>query len=204
MTDPILHVAFVAMFLAFFAIRTYWFRRAQRARGPATYHEGPWWNVVRVVFAVPLVGALVRYMVQPSWLAGGAVDLPLALRWLGVPLAVVVLALVWSIQAALGDNFETRLHIREAHTLVTHGPYRYVRHPMYAAFYLLALDVFLLTANAWVAGTFVVLLSAVMLMRVRHEEAVLTGAFGDAYRDYMARTGRFLPRLRPPEGERLA
>jgi protein-S-isoprenylcysteine O-methyltransferase Ste14 len=200
MTDRPFHLVFVAMFLCFFAIRTYWFRRAQRARGPATYHEGTWWNVVRVVFAVPIVAGLVYFMVEPSWLAGGVVGLPIALRWLGVLLAPIVLVLVWSIQAALGDNFETRLHIREAHTLVTHGPYRYVRHPMYAAFYVLALDIFLLTANAWVAGTFVVLLTAVMLMRVRHEEAVLTDAFGDAYRAYMLHTGRFLPRLRRPQG----
>jgi protein-S-isoprenylcysteine O-methyltransferase Ste14 len=37
-------------------------------------------------------------------------------------------------------------------------------------------------------------------MRVRHEEAVLTDAFGDAYRAYMLRTGRFLPRLGRPQG----
>jgi len=195
MTDRILHLVFVGMFLCFFVIRTYWFRRAQRARGPATYHEGVWWNVVRIVFAVPLVGSLVYFFVNPAWLAGGVVALPEWLRWLGVPLAVVVLALTWSIQSALGDNFETRLHIRQEHTLVTHGPYRLVRHPMYAMFYLLALTIFLQTANAWVAGTLVVLLTAVMLMRVRHEEEVLTAAFGDDYRAYMARTGRFLPRL---------
>lgn len=196
MTDRILHLAFVATFLSFFVIRAYWFRRAARARGPVTYHEGPWWNVVRIVFAVPVVTGLILYFVDPSWLAGGRLGLPDALRWAGVPLALVVLALVWWIQAALGDNFETRLHIRRDHTLVTHGPYRRVRHPMYAAFYLLALDILLLTDNAWVAGTIVVLLTAVMLMRVRREEAVLLAAFGDDYRAYMARTGRFLPRLR--------
>lgn len=195
MTDRILHLVFVAMFVSFSVIRAYWFRRAQRARGAVTYHEGAWWNVVRVVLAIPLVGGLFTFFLNPTWLAGGVVALPEWLRWLGVPLAVVVVALTWSIQSALGDNFETRLHIRDEHTLVTHGPYRLVRHPMYAMFYLLALAIFLLTANAWVAGTFVVLLTAVMLMRVRHEEEVLTAAFGDDYRAYMARTGRFLPRM---------
>lgn len=195
MTDRILHQVFVATFLVFFGIRAYWFRRAARARGETTYHEGTWWNVVRVAFALPLVPALIAFLVHPAWLAGGRLGLPDALRWAGVPLAVVFLLLVWWVQSSLGDNFETRLHIRANHTLVTHGPYRWVRHPMYAAFYLFAVVVLLLTDNAWVTGTLVVLLTAVMVMRVRHEEEVLTAAFGDAYRAYMARTGRFLPRL---------
>lgn len=140
--------------------------------------------------------ALVWVLTADSgWLAAGVLPLPGWLRWLGVPVAVAVIGLITSIQAALGDNFETRLHIRDAHTLVEHGPYRYVRHPMYTTFYLFALAILLLTANAWVAGITFVLLTAVMRLRVGHEEAVLTEAFGDDYRAYMARTGRFLPRL---------
>ena len=90
----------------------------------------------------------------------------------------------------LTDTVVTR---RDA-TLVTHGPYRYVRHPFYVSFALGVL------ANSLVAANWFFLLCGatafVMLaVRTRIEEAKLVERFGDSYRDYMKRTGRFFPRF---------
>ena len=71
-----------------------------------------------------------------------------------------------------------------------------MRHPMYTAFYSIALALLLLSANWLLGGGLIVGITAVMASRVKHEEEVMTERFGVQYRDYMAHTGRFLPRLR--------
>jgi protein-S-isoprenylcysteine O-methyltransferase Ste14 len=83
---------------------------------------------------------------------------------------------------------------RKQHTLVTNGPYRWVRHPLYTSAAMLTLANFLAAANwfFFATGCVVFLLLAI---RTRKEEENLIARFGDDYRNYMQRTGRFVPRL---------
>jgi protein-S-isoprenylcysteine O-methyltransferase Ste14 len=83
---------------------------------------------------------------------------------------------------------------RKEHTLVTTGPYRWIRHPFYTSAALAILGNSLAAANWFIfsAGSLVFVLMAI---RVRKEEENLIARFGDDYRNYMQRTGRFLPRL---------
>ena len=94
----------------------------------------------------------------------------------------------------LGKNLTDTVVTRRTHTLVSSGPYRWVRHPFYdaAALYL--------AANALAAANWFVMLTATVVMsllviRTRREEQQLMLRFGDAYRAYVGRTGRFLPRI---------
>jgi protein-S-isoprenylcysteine O-methyltransferase Ste14 len=84
-------------------------------------------------------------------------------------------------------------------TLTTAGPYRLIRHPIYAAYLL-----------AWCAGAIIVaqpwLLLAVAFMGMlyatiarREERGFLASEFGSAYREYMRRTGMFFPKLSRPQ-----
>jgi len=84
---------------------------------------------------------------------------------------------------------------RKEHTLVTSGPYRWVRNPLYASYFVIVTGVTLLMANYFpvVAGAAVLTL---VVIRTRREEEKLTDRFGDEYREYMKQVGRFLPRLR--------
>ena len=80
--------------------------------------------------------------------------------------------------------------------LVTAGPYRYVRHPVYAAFlscFNFGLAVFL---NNWIYVAWAVLLHGVWHWNVRSEEKLMAAAFPDEYPEYCRSTGRFVPRLR--------
>ncbi len=87
------------------------------------------------------------------------------------------------------------LELRRGHEIVRHGVYRRVRHPMYAAIWLVSLSQGLLLDN-WLAGWSAVAAVAPMyLIRVPREERMMCDAFGDAYRDYMRETGRLWPRL---------
>jgi protein-S-isoprenylcysteine O-methyltransferase Ste14 len=132
---------------------------------------------------------------MPAWVAWADIPLPLWLRWTGLALGYGSLPLFVWIQASLGLNFNTTLHLREGHTLVTEGPYRWVRHPMYTALILFVIAWFLASAN-WLVGLPGVLgLAAILINRVDREEALMIEQFGDQYRAYAQSTGRFLPKL---------
>jgi protein-S-isoprenylcysteine O-methyltransferase Ste14 len=139
-----------------------------------------------------MVGVIV-YMVNPARMAWAALPLPVWLRWTGVALGVTAgTLLVWTL-VNLGKNLTDTVVTRQAHTLVTTGPYRWIRHPFYvsAALAMLANG---LTAANWfllLAGGVTVTL---FVVRTKKEEALLLARFGDAYRSYMERTGRFVPR----------
>ncbi|MCZ6444949.1 MAG: isoprenylcysteine carboxylmethyltransferase family protein, partial [Planctomycetota bacterium] len=92
-------------------------------------------------------------------------------------------------------NVTRTARTRAHHTLVTGGPYRWVRHPLYSSGVVLCTAYVLLTAN-WFILLMCGLAFAVLLVRTSKEEANLIKKFGDEYRAYMSRTGRFLPRLR--------
>jgi protein-S-isoprenylcysteine O-methyltransferase Ste14 len=121
--------------------------------------------------------------------------LPPAVRWVGALLFAVGGALaVWTF-AHLGKNLTDTVVTRKGHTLVTTGPYRWVRHPFYVSFVLLVLAVSLLTAS-WLFALLGSVGFVLLAIRTRTEEAKLIERFGDDYRRYMERTGQFFPRLR--------
>jgi protein-S-isoprenylcysteine O-methyltransferase Ste14 len=94
---------------------------------------------------------------------------------------------------ALGRNWSVSLDVRERHTLVTDGVYRHVRHPMYTAFWLLAVAQALLLPN-WIVGPAGIIgFGTLFFLRVGREERMMLDAFGDDYRAYMARSARVIP-----------
>lgn len=94
---------------------------------------------------------------------------------------------------ALGRMWSVSLQLKEEHKLITEGIYRYLRHPMYSAFWLLALTQALLLPN-WFAGLAgLVGFGALFALRIGPEERMMEAAFGDQYRAYKARTWRVIP-----------
>ena len=90
---------------------------------------------------------LIAWMVDPSSMAWSGVSLPVWLRWTGV--GVIALAgglLVWTFRS-LGRNLTDTVVTRQKHTLVLHGPYRWVRHPFYDSAALLMVAISLIAAN---------------------------------------------------------
>jgi protein-S-isoprenylcysteine O-methyltransferase Ste14 len=83
------------------------------------------------------------------------------------------------------------------HELVTRGPYRYVRHPVYASFIAIALGT-TLVFRSYVLLALSVVATVTSLWWADAEEKLLASpdGFGDAYRAYAANTGRFLPKLK--------
>jgi protein-S-isoprenylcysteine O-methyltransferase Ste14 len=115
------------------------------------------------------------------------------LAWLGVLVLVSALLLFFHTHRRLGRFWSVTLEIRQNHGLVTDGIYRFVRHPMYSAYFLWALSQALLLPN-WIAGPAgLVGFGTLFAFRVGREERMMLAAFGDAYAEYAARTKRIIP-----------
>ena len=137
---------------------------------------------------------MIAYMTNPAWMVWSSMPVPAWLRWIGAGFAPLGAALlVWTFRA-LGPNLTDTVVTRRSHTLVTRGPYRFVRHPFYDSAAVLAVATSMMMANWFVllTGALVFLLLAA---RSRTEEDQLFARFGEPYRAYRTRTGRFLPRL---------
>lgn len=147
---------------------------------------------LRPIGVLAMLG-LVAYMANPSWMAWSSVPLPGWLRWMGVGVGIIAGAsLIWTLDG-LGKNLTDTVVTRREHTLVTAGPYRWVRHPFYDCVALCVL------ANSLAGANWFLLLSggvavALIILRTRKEEENLLARFGDPYRAYVDRTGRFWPR----------
>jgi protein-S-isoprenylcysteine O-methyltransferase Ste14 len=140
------------------------------------------------------IGGIV-WMIDPKFMAWASIPIPLWMRWCGFILIAIWGALfVWTFQT-LGKNLTDTVVTRAEHTLVTTGPYRFVRHPFYLAFAIALAGGSIVTAN-WFLFVSGLLPFAFLLARTRIEEEKLVERFGDEYRDYMQKTGRFWPRLR--------
>ena len=119
----------------------------------------------------------------PSWFAGQRVVA-------GVLIGLGIVLVSWAL--AFLRSWRLRAKIAPGHHLTTNGPFRFLRHPIYAALNLPALGsaFWVPTAAVWAAFILVVIGSD---LRARAEEGVLARAFGSAYADYCARTKRFIP-----------
>jgi protein-S-isoprenylcysteine O-methyltransferase Ste14 len=116
-----------------------------------------------------------------------------ALRWAAAAIGVGCFALSIGCWRRMGKNWRMAVVPGERTELVTGGPYRYVRHPIYA------LSMLFMLCSAVVVPTLPMLAVAaihvaLMLSKARNEESFLLGVHGEAYAAYRARTGRFLPR----------
>lgn len=113
----------------------------------------------------------------------------------GLLVFVAALVLFHATHKALGRNWSVTLAVRAEHSLVTGGVYRFVRHPMYTAFWMWAIAQ-TLTLQNWVAGPAGIIgFGLLYLLRVGREEALMRETFGTAWDDYAARTPRVIPFL---------
>jgi protein-S-isoprenylcysteine O-methyltransferase Ste14 len=96
---------------------------------------------------------------------------------------------------ALGLNFSPTLSFRDDHRLVTAGPYKHIRHPIYLSYLLLFTSGFLVTCH-WAVGVFgVSIILILMTFRLKREEELLEEHFKEEYLAYAKKTPRFIPRV---------
>lgn len=121
----------------------------------------------------------------------------LALRWVAAAVAVVSLAATIRCWARMGTDWRMDVGLDRKADLITDGLFARVRHPIYAFSILLMLCTLAIVPTLPVlaiASAHIVL----MTIKARNEERHLLATHGDAYAQYLRRSGRFLPRRPPP------
>jgi protein-S-isoprenylcysteine O-methyltransferase Ste14 len=179
------------------SISGYYRKRARETGGTiARRQESGRLIALRLAFGLPLLLSLMAFLLRPGLIGWAKAPLPLWVRWGGAALGVTCIVLVVWVMRSIGANVSETVLTKEAHELVTHGPYRWVRHPLYAVGLLLLLSAALM-ASSWLIGALTAVAGiAIRTIVIPVEETALIEKFGDRYREYMGRTGRLIPPLR--------
>jgi protein-S-isoprenylcysteine O-methyltransferase Ste14 len=122
------------------------------------------------------------------------IGLPEWVRWLGVGVGILCALGVYWLFSSIGSGITPTSATRKQHQLVTSGPYRWVRHPLYTLGSSLFIA-FGMMADNWFIALLGILAFVAMASRTPKEESNLIEKFGDEYLDYMKRTGRYFPKL---------
>ncbi len=206
MSDELLfRIVFFALWIVYIAYLTgkeYYTREESATRFSIRKHlreaskrEGKVRIVARAVLTPFWISGFILYAIYPDWMTFLTIPLPVRLRWVAVGLSIATIPLIVWAYRTLGKQWTPpKLLLRKQHTLVTSGPYRYVRHPIYAASFTFMIALAVATAN-WLVLLPMIVGTALLYAQVGREEAMLIERFGDDYRAYMKRTGRFLPRF---------
>ena len=201
--DETFRIVLAVGFLLFFPIAISYRIKSQSTREPLDrWQEGRFiLFTLRPIGLAGIVG-LITYLIDPGLMTWSSMPVPPSVRWTGVGIGAIGGSLVvWTFHS-LGRNLTDTVVTRRHPTLVTHGPYRWVRHPFYDAVALTVTGNALAAANWFLALTGGLTL-ALLVLRTRIEEDKLLARFGDRYREYMNDTGRFLPRSIRPRAERV-
>ncbi|MEJ2564214.1 MAG: isoprenylcysteine carboxylmethyltransferase family protein [Anaerolineales bacterium] len=200
--ETVFRIIFFTLFIALLAIRGYFGWKARQAGHcswfadeQAAEREGWLSMILRPIIFLGLLVLIVVYALdgaESSWLT---VSLPNWVRWLGVGLGVVSIPLMVWVHDTLREFWSTTLQIQDEHKLVTEGPYHWVRHPMYTTLLMLFVGLSLISA-VWPFLVLAVIMVPFFNRIAGKEETMMIEQFCDAYRSYMQRTGRFLPRFR--------
>ena len=191
--DPIFRALLISVFVLVLPIGIYHRVRSQRTREKLDRRqEGAFILATLRPLGFACWIAAILWMINPEWMAWSSMPLSAKARSGGVGLLIAGCALmVWTFRS-LGTNLTDTVVTRQAHTLVSHGPYRWIRHPLYDASLLLTSGVGLAAAN-WFIFTTGLVVFGIIVLRTNIEERNLLARFGEDYRSYMERTGRFLP-----------
>jgi protein-S-isoprenylcysteine O-methyltransferase Ste14 len=194
--EPIFRILLPVLIVTFVLHRGYYAKYHSKPEDATVKKrkEGLASNIAGLIGLVGLT-ATIAYIIQPNWVSWASLPLPLWLRWSGLGFALAGFALLQWSQNTLGENWSDNPRMIKGQGLITSGPYRLIRHPIYAAVYLILGSTFLLSAN-WLIGLAWIGMNVLeVTSRIRYEESLMLEYFGEQYREYMKRTGRLVPKL---------
>jgi protein-S-isoprenylcysteine O-methyltransferase Ste14 len=171
----------------------YWFVTAARTRA-ATKRRQSFPPLLLITFLLIIGWALFAGAAPPGLLQERVI--PAGDLTFAAGLAITILGLglaVWA-RVHLGKNWSSRPTIRVGHTLVRTGPYRFVRNPIYTGL-LVGFAGTAIVIGAFWAFALILFLLAAFLMRIREEEKILFGEFGEEYEKYRREVKALIPYL---------
>jgi protein-S-isoprenylcysteine O-methyltransferase Ste14 len=140
-------------------------------------------------------GAILIHAIRPDLMTWATFPAPAWVPRAGAVLGVLTVPAVFWVFTSIGRNVSETVLTKTRHELVVEGPYRWVRHPLYAV------GIALIVATGLMLTSWLVLLFGLVAFLVFRfvvipiEERQLVATFGDEYRNYAKRTGALGPRL---------
>lgn len=207
--DLFFRILFLVLFVPGVAIRGYYARRVRATRkrrsmkerlADTVQAEGKAGTILLIAQGIYLIIIVPFYLLFSPSLCWFHLPIPDWLRWLGVGLGFLSLPFLAWVHYVLDKHWDISLTLQENHKLVTTGPYRRIRHPMYTAHIVYFLTWVLVSANLLLLTNYILTILLIVL-RIPKEEQMLLDQFGDEYRAYMNQTGRLLPRFRQKTDE---
>ena len=154
-------------------------------RGHLLRSEDPWW----LQYYPPLVW--IPFVIVYFFPVG--VDLPMPLRLAGLAIAVAsALFAAWAMWS-LGRSYGIRMDLFEGHRLVTDGPYRVTRHPMYFGIVSFHIGATLAMESLALLVVTLVYVIPYTAVRIRAEDRILSTGFGDEFRAFAGRVPALVP-----------
>jgi protein-S-isoprenylcysteine O-methyltransferase Ste14 len=151
-------------------------------------------RLIQLVFMVAAYFLMFNDQFSRGWLATRFAPVSPRIGKFGVTVTVVGIAFAIWARWHLGENWSATVTLKEGHELISSGPYRYIRHPIYSGM----LVAFVGTALA--LGEYRALISVGIVLvafytKAKKEERFLTQEFGEKFREHSRRTGMFLPKF---------
>jgi protein-S-isoprenylcysteine O-methyltransferase Ste14 len=181
----------VLFIVTWYLVRRPFDRRARRAKLTVDRREGA--DTIRLAVSLIGLGIIPAFYVATGQPRFASYTASPALLVLGALAGLAALILFRLTHKALGQMWSVSLQLKQDHKLITTGIYRRLRHPMYSAFWLMALTQALLLPN-YIAGlSGLAGFGFLFFLRIGAEERMMEEAFGEEYRRYRANTWRVLP-----------
>jgi protein-S-isoprenylcysteine O-methyltransferase Ste14 len=162
--------------------------------------EGRIFAIIYFASSVYVIILLPLYLLFPSSLVLFQMPFPNWLRWFGIGFGFLSIPFLLWVHYVLDEEWSITLKLQTGHKLVTSGPYRRIRHPMYTALIMYELSWVLVSASILFLVYYVITV-ILMIVRIPKEERMMLENFGEEYRSYMKRTGRLLPYFRQESGK---
>ena len=194
-TEILFRIILPVLIITFAAHRGYYVHKyGEEQNTLKTRAEGLPSRIASVLGMIGFIASLM-YAINPNWVGWASLPFPLWLRWLGVGIALVGFALLQWAQNTLGKNWSDNPRMIKEQSLITSGPYQFIRHPIYTGFILILGSTLLISANWLIGFAWIGMTALEVASRIGFEENLMLEYFGDQYREYMKRTGRVLPRI---------
>src|SRR5437879_3812841 len=120
-------------------------------------------------------------------------DLPMAVRLVGLAIAIVSAVFAAWAMWSLGKSYGIRMDLFQGHRLVTGGPYRFTRHPMYLGIVSFHVGAMLAMESLALFVITLVYVIPFTALRIRAEDAVLAAGFGDEFQAFAGRVPALVP-----------
>jgi protein-S-isoprenylcysteine O-methyltransferase Ste14 len=184
-------IAWVMLVVGWYVIRYPFERKAKKTRTEVSSRNRAEW--IRMIISATGLGFLPVLSLITHWFSFADYVPSWPQFILGILIGLAAWALFRQTHLALGRFWSVSLDIRAEHRLITEGIYAKLRHPMYSAFWLMALSQALFLPN-WFAGCGgLVGFGYLFFARIGPEEKMMEDRFGLAYKSYCERTFRIIP-----------